>query len=214
MRKRIAVTIAIALALLPLWFLFRHSGIGKNGARELELTIDAMQELKTLRMRSNAPHSTGTWEFVCPDRVHFSGEITQRDWEEIDIGKKVFFRDPSGEWELQPSGLTGGAGCSLGWGQIRGKHREMRRNFYFEYVGTDAVGSQKCDSWRIANQEEPKFDVMLICIDPTSHRLLQLKRGSLIEQFYDFDQEIEIAEPQVTATASQSSSSEVPGGPE
>jgi hypothetical protein len=154
-----------------------------------------MHKVKTLRMGTNSPDRT--WEFVCPDRVRF----VEPRYEEIDIGKQFFVREGSGEWAQQPHSITEGAGCDLWLLPLVGANQELSPNYEFESRSQEKIGDETCDSWLARDTTYPHSggqvlaaDV-LVCINPASHLVLQLKQGDSTRRFYDFNRDIVIQQP-------------------
>jgi hypothetical protein len=96
----------------------------------------------------------------------------------------------------------------------------MSRNYRFEYLERTTVNGDRCDSRRVLDKELSRrngypLDVdMTVCINPVSHRVLEIKLDSLSLRFFDFDQEIVIQEPVLQAKESgRPQDSVLPSGP-
>jgi hypothetical protein len=79
--------------------------VATSGGSAHEAVVEAMKKWITVKSfrhgfttTSNGASSTGTMEFVAPDRVHFVMDIAGEPFESITIGQIEYTKDSDGQW--------------------------------------------------------------------------------------------------------------------
>lgn len=174
----------------------------KDGIREYEQAVVALQNAKSYRARWQEKGAQGLWEVVCPDRVHFLGPLPGSPIaEQITIGQTEYIRMVGGPWMVGSLYSQNNVPCGQSAVLLAG-HREISRDYEFRYGGSLMVDGQKCENWIARKRYEIVRLEISLCINPMNHRLLQEDSGDgSTKKYYDFDENITIIEPE---TASES----------
>ena len=194
----------------------------KQGTAEVIMAMHAMGDLKTFRIEYVSGSSSVTGEYSCPGRVHQIARVNGHEEEEIVIDGTSFYRDaPDGHWvrESRKSELMPACGAILG-AAIGGSLGAMGtfvsgKSGEFKYMGQGTVSGETCDTWGIPMenfsvphtgqyQDPTPHWAAIVCIQRSNHRILQTKlQDGKVLRFYDFNQTITIAEPELPHTSSQ-----------
>jgi hypothetical protein len=218
MRKAIMLVTIVSAVFL--------ASCSKDGAREMRKATMAMENAKSFRVAASSKTSPeAISEFLCPDRVRSwhpgRGDVQV---EMVQVGTKLFARQASESWAALPdlpatTLLPDGNACLLALqpfifspGTVAWSASGWPRNFEgFKYLGQDTVGGTPCDSWvaRTNNFETPapgryhddrlvRDMDFVVCINPTNHLILQIKRSDELWRYYDFNSpDITIPDPVV-----------------
>jgi hypothetical protein len=184
--------------------------------------VDAMKGLRSFRMTSSVDSGPpATAEFVCPDKFHSIAKVGDDGYEELVIGKKAFTKQGSGSWILYSKPARDVSTCLAPFAPFAADGtsdvgKRVALNLLFKeikYLGEDTVDGTTCDSW-VAKM--PTYDRpapgryvpppqavdprdYVVCINPKNHLILQIKRDKEVSRFYDFNQDIQIPEPEASS---------------